>query len=396
MKKPLWHPSRLLLLLLLLLIGATVAYVLLQVRTDRVKDMVANSQNVLLDLIVTEKGKPLCNEVLFYNPTSHKTAFLDVPPDTGGLIQSLGKVEALSALYKPNSMKAYLDELGDLLAQKISFYLILDLKDLERQVDLVSGIDLFISSSVELTKTDPMFLLPSGNNVLDGTKVREFLTAPHENEDSADRASRFQHFALSWFRKLGENQSFLNRSSVFPYFWNSLSTNLEDIELKSFLKVCSVADWERSAFQRVLGTFRQVDGQTLLFPHYNGSLLKDTVHQILEALPRQDPEAFLPSSVKVEILNGTSLPGLAVRTALLLRSFGYNVLSYKNADSTNVVNTVVIDRRGNPGMAKKLAEILQCNKIVEPAPGDTAGDADVTLILGKDFDGRYVRQTTTN
>jgi len=91
----------------------------------------------------------------------------------------------------------------------------------------------------------------------------------------------------------------------------------------------------------------------------------------------------------VEILSGASRAGVAARTASLFRNFGYEILSAKNADTTGYTETTVVDRTGNPDQAQKLAELIRCTKIV--AQPETPGAAMITIILGKDFDGRYVR-----
>ncbi|NNM55316.1 MAG: LCP family protein [Spirochaetales bacterium] len=376
--------------MVVLIAVGTGVFVFFQVRTDPVKDTVNAGQNLVVDIIVEHEHHPLVNEVVFYNPISRKTAFMDVPPDTGGLLPSLGRVDGIAALYHPEKMRPYLDQLGSWLGTPVPFYLILDTHQLSATVDLLTGIELFISSSLELTQTTPLYLLPSGNNRLDGPKVIQYLLAPREGEDLADRASRYQRLVQAWLRQLGAEKNFLLRPEVFPYLWKNVASNFEDVGMKTFIQVCATADWERTVMQRVLGTDRDVDGKILLFPHYNGTLLKDSIRQILEVLPRKDGSALLPSSVTIEILNGTKQPGLATRTSLLLKSFGYNVVAVRNADNTNQDNTVIVDRKGTQEAARKVADIIQCRKLIT-SQETTPADADVIITLGKDFDGRYVR-----
>jgi hypothetical protein len=101
----------------------------------------------------------------------------------------------------------------------------------------------------------------------------------------------------------------------------------------------------------------------------------------------------------VEVLNGTSQNGLAGRTAEILRGFGYDVISIGNYPPTE--HTRVIDRSGVEGMAKSFAGIIRCNIISQENSGreSTEGNpamqsveyrSDFTLIIGRDFNGRYV------
>ena len=388
--KNLFDPSRLLLLFIALLTLAVSVYVILQVRTDRVKDTLDSGKTLAVLLMITDQSKPLFNQVVLYNPQTNKTAFIDVPPETGSLISSLSRVDALSALYKPDDLKDYLSKVGQLTGLSVPFYLVMTADQFEHQVDLLSGIELFVPTPIEDVKTDPMVLIPSGNVVLDGTKARDYLIHRDESEEMSDRSARYQKIVQSLMRRWGEEQAFLSHADVFPLFFAGLKTNLEDVGVKTFLKTATGADWERVVFQRVLGTERVVDKKTLLFPHYNGTLLLETVRQVVEGLANKDADQLVNGSLTIEILNGTTRAGLATRTALLFRNFGYEILSAKNSDNTSQAETTIIDRTGNPDQAQKLADLIRCGKIVTQSDAP-AGSALITIILGKDFDGRYVR-----
>ena len=99
----------------------------------------------------------------------------------------------------------------------------------------------------------------------------------------------------------------------------------------------------------------------------------------------------------LEIQNGTTVQGLARNTAALLKNIGYDVLSMVNADSNDYEKTVIIDHIGNEEIAKNLADFIHCDNIIieeindEDTQLEETSLVDFTIILGKDFDGRYVR-----
>jgi hypothetical protein len=158
-------------------------------------------------------------------------------------------------------------------------------------------------------------------------------------------------------------------------------------------------------FQRVLGVNRIVDGQDLLFPHYNGRLLRQTIQQTLTTLANPKLMSDQLMNAKLQILNGTYVSGLAHRTSALFQSFGYDVVSIGNAPKQDYARTVILDRTGDLAQAQRVASIIKCTDIKpEPLPptpavtagpatpsANNAGGADVTIILGKDFDGRYCK-----
>ena len=100
----------------------------------------------------------------------------------------------------------------------------------------------------------------------------------------------------------------------------------------------------------------------------------------------------------LEIKNGTTTQGLAHNTSILYQNASYDVLSAVNADRNDYEKTVIIDHIGNKEVAKIVGEFIRCTNIVEEEAATaetdavTASDVDFTIILGKDFDGRYVRE----
>ncbi|MEI8092691.1 MAG: LCP family protein [Spirochaetales bacterium] len=388
--KNLLDPSRVLLVIIALLSLGAVGFLAFQVKSNRVKDALDAGQTLVVLVLVTHDKAPLFNEILLYNPATRKTALVDIPPQTGLLIPELGRVDAVSALYRPEDLKSYVGKLEELSGLTIPFQLQIDSTALTSQIDLLSGMELFVPKAVELTKTDPMVLLPSGNNLFDGAKATDFLLYSDEGEELSDRIARYQKFVQSLLRRWGESEDFLVADDVFPLFFRTMKSNMEEASLKSLISLAAAADWEQVVLQRVLGTLRVVDQKPLLFPHYNGALLKETVHQVQESLGTANSDQLVNSTLTVEVLNGTKLMGLATRTANLLRNQRYEVISAKNAENTNQDKTTIIDRTGNPEQVQKLADLLHCKKIVvqNDAPD---GAAKITIVLGKDFDGRYVQ-----
>jgi hypothetical protein len=162
-------------------------------------------------------------------------------------------------------------------------------------------------------------------------------------------------------------------------------------------------DMDRVNVQSVGGNYREVSGQTLLFPYYDGSLVKEIVRQSLGALTRQIEGSLTERVFTVEVLNGTGVTGLAGRTAELLRGFGYDVISIGNAGRSDYEATEIIDRSGSAEVARIFAETIRCTNLrSETAVPEELNmelnmglqnleyRSDFTLIIGGDFNGRYV------
>ena len=84
----------------------------------------------------------------------------------------------------------------------------------------------------------------------------------------------------------------------------------------------------------------------------------------------------------VEVLNGTTVNGLARRVTRALRREGIDVVYFGSADDNDVDRTMVIARRGDITAAGVVQEILGVGAVADdPAPQLLL---DVTVILGRD------------
>ena len=259
-------------------------------------------------------------------------------------------------------------------------------------VDLMGGVDVFIPNPVDLTQDGKRILLPSGSVTLDGDKALDFITYqdPLESDAEQDRpAAEVPPGPAEGPR--GEQRRSFSSGAPFRMLRSLLRTNLPPRALGSFVTEMGRFDSERMVLQRVLGTTRSVDGRDLLFPHQEGELFKQAVKQTLAANASNE---FIPPdslSITVEVLNGTKTAGLANRARDLFQSYDLEVMAPNNADNDQYLNTVVLDRKGNLDNARKVAEILHCARIFSKPDPQMDQAVDVTVILGKDFDGRYVK-----
>ena len=180
-----------------------------------------------------------------------------------------------------------------------------------------------------------------------------------------------------------------------------LITNMSRQTWQRLFNEFALIDTDRTNIQSVGGNIREISGQTLLLPSWDGSLIKQIVSQTLGAITRQAEGSLSDRVFTVEVLNGTNTNGLAGRTAELLRGFGYDVISIGNAGRSDVEKTEIVDRSGFADGVKAFGEIIRCQNIrsespildnpeAEPEFQNFEYRSDFTLIIGRDFDGRYV------
>lgn len=85
---------------------------------------------------------------------------------------------------------------------------------------------------------------------------------------------------------------------------------------------------------------------------------------------------------QIEVLNGTKETGIAMDVAKELRRKGIDVLIVDNAERLDFGESVLVDRRGNPRLMRRLAKTLGCRMVLEQI--DPAPLVDASYIVGYD------------
>lgn len=137
-----------------------------------------------------------------------------------------------------------------------------------------------------------------------------------------------------------------------------------------------------------------VQAESLRGPKHSGEMMvKDTsavVSPISAATPNSaaapEPPAVSLNGIRVQVLNGCGVKGLARRISPALRAWGLDVRETKNAPHPDYERSSVIDRRGDLNVARLLADSLGIDKSrVSSEINPNLPDIDVSLIVGKDY-----------
>jgi anionic cell wall polymer biosynthesis LytR-Cps2A-Psr (LCP) family protein len=385
-----------LLIAIVLLLAGGIVVAVYTLRSDPVEEIIYSDRVITVLYVIEKEGKPLSTFVLLYYGKTKKAAIFDIPGELWILIRRINRYDRIDAVYEPGKVSAFENEVERLLGVDIAFSVVIDIENLGKAVDIIEGVEVFIPSKVTIHDENNMVLFPSGISRLDGDKSMVYISYTAPNEEREMATFRRQKFFLGFLKRQAEMNEKLNNRTVLQTYLSFMQTSLNQRAKTRLLDEFTRIDMDRINIQTVGGNLREISGKMLLIPSYDGNLVKDIVRQVLGMLT--NPTDGLHSSDRVytvEILNGTSVTGLAGRTAELYRNFGYDVFSIGNAAHAGYENTVVIDRSGVPGMAEYFAGIIRCNIISQEPPGGESPEgieyrSDFTLIIGRDFNGRYV------
>jgi anionic cell wall polymer biosynthesis LytR-Cps2A-Psr (LCP) family protein len=400
MKKAKIDASFLLLTLILALLGVGIFFAVFSLSSDPINESLSGDRVINTLFVIEDNGKPLSSFVIIYHPATKRAAVFDIPGSLGLIIQRINRLDRIDTVYDPRRLSHFENEIERLLGIDISYSIVITLENLGRITDLIGGVELFIPSAVD-EYHDGFIRFPSGLNILDGDKAMVFVTYELPDESSELANFRRQRFLMGLIRRLGEQNEFLSNPQIANLFHSFLRTGMNQRTSVRLFDEFAGINTDRVSVQSVGGTVREVSGQHLIFPHWDGTLIKEIVRQTIGGLARP-LESFLGDRVfTVEIMNGTTVTGLAGRTAELFRSFGYEIASVGNADRNDYDRTIIFDRSGYDDMVRRFGDIIRCTNIrfISHAPEAPDMDfdfempeyrSDFTLILGRDFNGRYV------
>lgn len=403
MRKSKVDASAFLLAAIVLLLGIGVFFTINTVISDPIEEALGGGRAFNVLFIIEHDKKPLGSYVLFYYPLTKRATIVDVPGEVGMIIQSIDRVDRIDTVYDPRKPEAFQREIETLLGADINFSIVYDTQNLEKLVDLIEGVELFIPTPVEVYDLERPILFPSGVRFLDGDKAQLYFTYQLPDEDEDLVHFRRQRFFLGLLQRLGERNEILKSRSVAGIYRSLFSTGMNSRTRTRYFDELASLDADRINVRSVAGNFREISGQRLLFPYDDGGVIRDIISQVLYNLSLQSEGNVTERRFTVEILNGTTANGLAGRTAELLRGFGYDVIAIGNADRNDYETTEIIDRSGYADVVQGFADIIQCKNIRYETELSSGGSLDInitpqyleyksdfTLIIGKDFNGRNV------
>ena len=389
--------SMIFLFLVFSIIIVTSLIVVSALQVNPVEEMIKNEEPIKILFVLEDDEKVLFTDVFIYYPVSGRGALFNIPGNTGAIYSSLGRVDRIDMVYREKGIDAYRQEIEKLSGQSIPFSMLCTVDDFKVLTDLLGGLKIFVPYPVDIqAENGSRWLLPSGVNNLDGDKILTYLYYNSPEETDGEVQDRYQNVIIAFLAAINKNMNTMFLEKNFKEYSNLFDTNLEDKDLRIILETVAHVDSERLAPRSITGSVREVDGKSLLFPHYDGELVKDLFKQTVSSLVSV-VDTIYDRIYVLEVQNGTSVQGLARNTSILLQGFGFDVLSSVNADRNDYEETIIINHIGNDEIAKNLGDIISCSNIItedilpESAGMEAESRVDFTIILGKDFDGRYVR-----
>jgi LCP family protein required for cell wall assembly len=279
----------------------------------------------------------------------------------------------INASHSYGGLPLTIQTVESLLGFPFDYYMEVDVQGLTKLVDAVGGVEIDVEKRMRYTDNSQNLHidLQPGLQHLSGEQAVGYARFRHDAMGDLGRIERQQQFIRALANELLSPEHVARLPKLAGTFVETVNTNMNARDLLSLKRIVEQVG---------------VDGiRMATLP-----ALPDTIHHqsvlVLDPVEVQQTvdRVLWGQGIRVAVLNGTDIAGLATRTAETLTENGYDVLEVGNAVH-ETDTTLVIDHRGQTRRAEKVSRVIG-GGVISAAP-DGANPADVTVILGRDLSG---------
>ncbi len=278
--------------------------------------------------------------------------------------------EPIGQAYRYLDLPVYLEMVQELTGIPVHHYAILNYQGIAALGDYLGG----VKSSVFPGGEEEGSLIPQEEELLKGFELyRYFLTADYR-EPPWEQLKRQQQVLSELWKRMEQK-----RIWRWPGMIKTLSPFLEtDLSWR-----------ELTHLRDELGEYKFAEMKMLILPGkegvIDGCLYWISDEESLEEIVRLINEGYLviPSEVKVEVLNGSGIDGLATEVAALLEEEGFQVVKKGNADHFDYVESQVIALGEIVDKARAVALYIPGSSMLHQYNPEAV--IDVTVVIGSSY-----------
>lgn len=377
------------LVIIIIITIVTLIVVIAKTIVEPFDEALKNGSIINIAFILEKDSKPVFTEIFLYYPQNARAALLDIPVETGLIIKRLNRTDRIDALYESKHTEKYLSQIEDILQTTVDYYIVMDENQFVHFIDLLEGCSVFIPEAVTYDLDGKQVHLPYGTVTLDGEKMLYYVLYKDISRPDWEYVGRYQDTVKALIKNISLLNENLKNSSVKRALLKNIKTNLPERSLFSMFTSFVQVDTEKIIYQRLTGINRVVDNKNMIFPLYDGELVRDIVKQTLNALSNAESFVVEDKIFTMTILNGTPVNGLAKKASEVYSSFGYEVMNVSNYESNEETKTRIIAKTQYQNAAENVARVIKCDMILYDDALITNSNTDFIIIIGKDFNGRY-------
>lgn len=349
--------------------------------------------------------------LLSINPDTGAMGMLSLPRDLWVPIPGLGVTTKINTAYMLGELQDYpgggpqlaKDTVSSFVGRPVDYFVRVNFDGFREIIDLIGGVTVEVPNTIhdeEYPTPDygvETFHIDAGTHHLDGETALKYARTRH-NDGDYSRARRQQDIIRAVAQQVlnaGMIPQLLAKApQLLATMQNSIETDIPiatGIELAQRFQNRAASDVQQLVLDNRYGeeTFSSEGAWILLPDRTRVRTALNAFYAAIETPSGAQPVALAdPKSVRIEILNGTTSPNAAARTAALLQQQGWQIASIGDADRSDYAQSIVI----NYGVADAVAAEVSTDLNLEPAQAQINGLAasapvDIRIVVGRDLLG---------
>ena len=325
--------------------------------------------------------------VVNYNPNTDKITAVSVPRDT--LIENNGRSVKINAAYSIGGYSKIKSEVESLLDININYIVKIDYNAFVDIIDAIGGVKMEIERNMIYDDEGQNLHInfKAGETVkLDGQKAQEFFRWRKNNDGSGfengdiDRIQNQHKFISKVIDKCKSPLIIFRIPNIMSAIGNNVETNMSPFAIIKYAFKFMTVSKDNISMLTAAGTPKMIDGQSFLIFDKNSN--KDIISQLSSSGGSNETESGVArENIKIKILNGTKINGLAAELKTTMNNLGYTKVDTGNTEVYD--NSKILTN--NKSMLKTIQSDLDIKKNGKKDDKEEYKDYDVIIILGKDY-----------
>ncbi len=305
--------------------------------------------------------------ILSINPENHRMGITFIPPSFKIHLDDDGERSARIEEVVVFNFNRIRYSLQKDLKLNIPFYIEIYSPDVERIVNLLEGVNIFI---LDQMKNSPYVNI--GVNYFDGQKVLRYINTVDENSIYL-KYDRVLDVILTLYENREQLERF-NNMAFIKELLKPVNTNLQPQEV---MRIADIILKDGDIMATILpGFFKEA--------YYVTDDITYKIYQkeFLAALILNRTEKEIDTSIKIKIMNGTDVPGLARKMRERLIREGLNVVEFGTSPFRKMGKSVIINKRASVAAVNRVSDLTGIENRFHVI--DNTQLFNVLIILGED------------
>jgi len=311
---------------------------------------------------------------LSISPKTKDTLILSIPRDTRVEIPGRG-MDKINHAYAFGGEKLINKTVSSFLDVPLHFYALVDFKGFVNIIDGLGGVEIDIEKEMHyVDKAGGVDInLYPGKQILNGKKALEYIRFRHDRLGDLGRIKRQQKLAIALINKMMKFDSITKIPQLLEGMKGYIETNIKIPDVIALANLFKGVNQEKFKLETIYSKPVYIEGISYLEPD-----VKEVQQRVKSLIYGKN------SGVKVEVLNGNAMSGIAHRIAKDLELQGFEIVNIDNADNFNYEKTKIIICSDKVNLDNEFKQLFKDFEIVKRYQTQQEGP-DLLIILGKDM-----------